>query len=153
MHVAITLSLILLEMRSITTLNYILGQKRNAAYKTYIVYGDLSPIYRKRFVTVLALILGLWVPGVALAVIATERNWFSSLNLRFYRSWRHVIRRWRLVCALSDIVLICQKQFRRRSIILAWHQNCWAITDAVTLACNILIAFSRSTCVLFGIVN
>ena len=31
---------------------YILGQKRNAAYKTYIVYGGLSTISRKRFVTV-----------------------------------------------------------------------------------------------------
>ena len=29
----------------------ILGQKRNAAYKTYIVYGGLSPISRKRFVS------------------------------------------------------------------------------------------------------
>ena len=29
----------------------VLGQKRNAAYKTYIVYGGISPISRKRFVT------------------------------------------------------------------------------------------------------
>ena len=36
----------------------ILGQKRNAAYKTYIVYGGLSPISSKRFVTVKELILG-----------------------------------------------------------------------------------------------
>ena len=35
-----------------TESKYILGQKRNAAYKTYIVYGGLSPISRKRFVTV-----------------------------------------------------------------------------------------------------
>ena len=35
----------------------------------YIVYGGLSPIYRKRFVT--ALILGLCVPGVVLAIIVT----------------------------------------------------------------------------------
>ena len=73
------------------TLVCILGQKRNAAYKTYIVYGDLSPISRKRFVSVWALIIGLWVPGVVLAIIFTERNWFSSLNLRFYRSWRRVV--------------------------------------------------------------
>ena len=132
---------------------YILGQKRNAAYKTFIVYGGLSPISRKQFVTVWALILGLWVPGVVLAIIVTGRNWFSSLNLRFYGSWRRVIRRWRHECAQSDIVPICQKRFPRRSIILAWHQNCWAITDGATLACNILIVFSRSTCVSFGIVN
>ena len=30
---------------------YILDQKRNAAYKSYIVYGGLSPMARKRFVT------------------------------------------------------------------------------------------------------
>ena len=40
-------------------LKYILGQKRNAAYKTSIVYGGLSPISRKRCVKVGALILGL----------------------------------------------------------------------------------------------
>ena len=55
--------------------------------------------------------------------------------------------------ARSDIVPICQKRFLRRSIIHAWHQNCWAITGGVTLACNIRIAFSRTTCVRFGIVN
>ena len=132
---------------------YILGQKRNAAYKTHIVYGGLSLISRKRFVTVWALILGLWVHGVVLAIIVTGRNWFSSLNQCFYQSWRCVIRRWRHEIARSDIVPICQKRFLRRSIILAWHRNCWAITDGVMLACNILIAFSRSTCVHFGIVN
>ena len=54
--------------------SYILGQKRNAKYKTYIVYGGLSSISRKRFVTVYALILGLWVPGIVLAIIVTGRN-------------------------------------------------------------------------------
>ena len=132
---------------------HILGQKRNAACKTYIVYGGLSQISSKRFVTVWALILGLWVPGVVLAIIVTRQNWFSSLNLRFYRSWRRVIMRWRHECTRSDIVPICQKRFLRRSIILAWHRNCWAITDGVTLACNILTAFSCLTCVRFGIVN
>ena len=132
---------------------YILGQKRNATYKTYIVYGGLSPISRKRFVTSWLLILGLWVPGVVLAIMVTRRNWFSSLNLRFYRSWRRVIRRWRHECARSDIVPNCQKRFLRHSIVLAWHRNCWAIIDGVTLACNILIALSRSTCVRFDIVN
>ena len=38
---------------------YILGQKRNAAYKTCIVYGGLSHISRKQYVIVWALILGL----------------------------------------------------------------------------------------------
>ena len=52
----------------------ILGQKRNAAYKTYIIYEDLSPIPSKRFVTVRALILGLWVPGVVLDIIVTGQN-------------------------------------------------------------------------------
>ena len=33
---------------------YILGQKRNAAYKTYIVYGGLSSISRKRCITFLS---------------------------------------------------------------------------------------------------
>ena len=61
--------------------------------------------------------------------------------------------RWRHECVRSDIVPIYQKRFLRRSIILAWHRNCWAITDGVTLACNLLIAFLRSTCVRFGIVN
>ena len=127
--------------------------KRNAAYKTYIVYGGLSPISRERFVTVWALILRVWVSGVVLAIIVTGRNWFSSLNLRFYRSWSRVIMRWRHECAWYDIVPICQKRYLRRSIILACHQNCWAITDSVTLVCNILIIFSLSTCVRFGIVN
>ena len=131
----------------------ILGQKRNAAYETYIVYEGLSLISRKRLVTVLALILGLWVLGVVLAIIVNGQNWFISLNLRFYRSWCRVIRRWRHECARSDIVPICQKRFLRRLVILALHQNYWAITDGVTLACNILIVFSRSTCVRFGIVN
>ena len=36
----------------IVSISDILGQKRNAAYKTYIVYGGLSSISRKRFVTV-----------------------------------------------------------------------------------------------------
>ena len=120
---------------------FMLGQKRNAAYKTYIVYGGLSPISRKWFVTVSALILGLWVPGVVLAIIVTGQNWFSSLSLSFYRSWRRVIRRWRRWCARSDIVPIYQKRFLRRSIILALHRNCWAITGGVTLACNIRIPF------------
>ena len=111
---------------------YILGQKWNAAYKTYIEYGGLSPISSKRFVTVWALILGLWVPGVVLAIIVNGRNWFSSYKLRFYRSWRRVIRRWRHECARSKIVSICQKRFLRRSIILAWHRNCFAIKDSVT---------------------
>ena len=132
---------------------HILGQKRNAAYKTYIVYGGLSQISRKRLVTVWALIIGLWVPRVVLAIIVTGRNWISCLNLRFYRSWRRVIRRWRHECARSDIVPICQKRSLRRPIILAWHRNCWAIAYRVTLACNILIAFSRSICVRFSIVN
>ena len=100
-----------------------------------------------------ALTLGLWVPGFVLAIIVIGRNWFSSLNLRFYRSWRCVIGWWLHACALSGIVPICQKRYLRRSIILAWQRNCWAITERVTLACNILIAFSRSTCVRFGIVN
>ena len=145
------------KFRILEVLNFhpcnILGQKRNAAYKTYIVYGGLSPISRKRFVIVWALVLGLWVPGVVLAIIVTGRNWFSSLHLRFYRYWRRVIGGWRHECARSDIVPICQKRFLSRSIILAWHWSCWAITDVVTLACNILIAFSHSTCVRFGIVN
>ena len=98
----------------------ILGQKRNAAYKTYIVYGGVKPISLKRFVTVRALILDLWVPGVVPAIIGTGRNWFSSLNLRLYRSWRRVIRQWHHECVRSDIVPICQKRFLRRSIILAW---------------------------------
>ena len=98
----------------------ILGQKRNAAYKTYIVYGGVKPISFKRFVTVRALILDLWVPGVVPAIIGTGRNWFSSLNLRLYRSWRRVIRQWHHECVRSDIVPICQKRFLRRSIILAW---------------------------------
>ena len=132
---------------------HILGQKRNAAYKTYNVYGGLSPISRKRCVIVWALILGLWVPGVVLATIVTRQNCFSSLNLRFYRYLRCVIRRWCHVCARSDIVPNCQKRFLRRPIVLAWHRNCWAITDGATLACKILIAFSHSTCVCFGIVN
>ena len=132
---------------------HILGQKRDAAHKTYIVYGFFSPISRKRFVTVWVLVLGVWVPGVVLAIIVSRRNWFSSLNLRFNRSWRRVIRRWRHECAWSYIVPICQKRFLRRSIILTWHRNCWGITDGVTSACNIRIAFSRSTCVRFGIVN
>ena len=129
-----------------TKRGYILGQKRNAAWKTYIVYGSLSQISSKRFVIVRALILGLWVPVVVLAIIVIGRNWFSSLNLRFYRSWRRVIMRWRHECTRSDIVPICQKRFLRRSIILAWHRNWWAITDGVTLACNILIAFSFNMC-------
>ena len=82
-----------------------------------------------------------------------REKWFISLNLRFYRSKCRVFRRWRHECELSDIVPICQKRFLRRPIILAWNRNCWAITDGVTLACNILIAFSLSTCVRFGIVN
>ena len=45
------------------------------------------------------------------------------------------------------------RQQWRRSVILAWYRSCLAITDGVTLACNILITFSRSTCVHFGIVN
>ena len=52
-----------------------------------------------------------------LAIIVTRQNWFISLNLRFYRSWRRVIRRWRHECARSDIVPICQKRLLRRSII------------------------------------
>ena len=108
------------------------------------IWGGLSPISRKRFVTVWVLILGLWVPGIVLAIIVTERNWLSSLNLRFYQSWRRVIGRWRYEGALSWIVPICQKRFLRRSMILAWHRN---------VACNILSVFSRSTCVRFGIVN
>ena len=35
-----------------TKVLFILGQKRNAAYNTYIVNGSLSPISRKRCVTV-----------------------------------------------------------------------------------------------------
>ena len=35
---------------------------------------DSSPIYRKRFVTVGALIIGLRVPGVVLTIIVTGRN-------------------------------------------------------------------------------
>ena len=127
--------------------------KINATYKTYIVYGGLSPISRKRFVTVWALILGLLVPGVVLAIIVTGQNWFSSLSLRFYRSWRRIIKRWRHEYTRSDIVPDSQKRFLRRSIVLAWHRNCWAITDGATLACYILIACSRSTYVRFGIVN
>ena len=115
--------------------------------------GDSSTISRKRFVTVWALILGLWVPGVVLAIIVTGQNIFSSLNLRFYRYWRRVIWRWRHECARSDIVPSCQKRFLRRSIIFAWHRHCWAITDSVAWACNILFAFSRSICVRFGSVN
>ena len=114
---------------------------------------DSSSIYRKRFVTVGALILGLCVSGVVLAIIVTGRNWFSSLNPRFYRFWCCVIWRWRHECARSDIVQNCQKRFLRRSIVFVWHRHCWAITDGVTLACNILFAFSRSTSVRFGSVN
>ena len=153
---------------------YILGQKRNAAYKTYFVYGknskwvwsgnttitncrqpsgSLSPIARKRFVTFWALNLKLWVPRVVLAIIATGWNWFSSLNLRFYWSWCRVIRRWRHECARSDIVPNCKKRFPICSIVLAWHRNCWTINDGIMLACNILIAFWRTTCVRCGIVN
>ena len=43
--------------------------------------------------------------------------------------------------------------FLRRTIILAWNRSFWAIINGVTLACNSLIAFSRSTCVRFCIVN
>ena len=40
-------------------IKHILGHKRNAVYKTYIVYEGISPISRKRFATVWALFLGL----------------------------------------------------------------------------------------------
>ena len=84
---------------------YILGQKRNAAYNIYIVYGGLSPISRKRCVTVWALILRLWVPRVVLAIIVAGQNWFINLNLRFYRSWRRIFRRrWRHECAQSYLL-------------------------------------------------
>ena len=135
------------------TITYILGQKETPHIKHTFYLGRLSSISRKRSVTVWPLIVVLWVPGVELAIIVTQRNWFSSLNLRFYRSWRRVIRRWRLECTRPAIVPIGQKRFLRCSIILAWHRNYWSITDGVMLACIILIALTRSTCVRFGIVN
>ena len=131
---------------------YILGQKRNAAYKTHCIWGR-SPISRERFVTVWVLILGVWVPGVVLATIVTGRNRFRSLHLRFYRSWRRVITRWRNERARSSIVPVRQNCFLRRSIVHAWHRSFWAITDGITLACNILITLSWSTCVHLCIVN
>ena len=133
--------------------NIYLAKKETPHFKHTFYMGILLPISRKRSVTVWALILRLWVPRVVLAIIVTQRNWFSSLNLRFYRSWRRVIRWWRHEFARSDIVPICQKRFLRRSITLAWHRNCWSITDGVMLACIILIALTLSTCVHFGIVN
>ena len=130
-----------------------LAKKEMSHIKHILYMGDSSPISRTRFVTVWALILGLWVPGVVLAIIVTGQNWFSSLNLRFYRSWRRIVWRWRHEWARSDIVPNCQKHFLRRSVVFAWHRHSWAITDGVTLACNFLFPFSCSTCVRFGSVN
>ena len=117
-----------------------------AMYKVSCFYHKMHDFFTylphyKRFVTVWALILGLWVPWVVLAISVTGWHWFSSLNLHFYRSWRRVIRQWRHECARSDIAPNGQKRVLRRFIVLAWHQHCWAITDGVTLACNILITF------------
>ena len=127
---------------------YTWPKKKRRIYNVHCIWGCFANLSQ-----VWALILGLWVPGVVLVIIVTGQKWFSSLTIRFYRSWRRVNRRWRHECTRSDIVQICQKRFLRRSIILAWHRNCSSITDGVTLACNILIACSRSTCVRFGIVN
>ena len=41
----------------------------------------------------------------------------------------------------------------RRSIVLNWHRNCWAITDDVKLACNIHVALLCSTGVNLGVLN
>ena len=52
-----------------------------------------------------------------------------------------------------DVVPNFWKRLFRRPIVLIWHRNCLATINGVTLAFNIPIARSRSTCTNFVTVN
>ena len=117
-------------------------------------YGrlGLKPI---SIVTVWSLILWLWVPGVVLAVKIAGINRLCRWVVLMCRSWRRVVTRGRgrPGRGRSDVLPVCRKRFRRRSIVLTWHRNCCAITDEAMLATNMPIALSRSMGVNLGIVK
>ena len=73
----------------------------------------------------------------------------SIAQILVARSWRRVDTRRRPGRGQCDVVPICCKRLLRQPIVLTWHRNRLATIDVVTLAFNIPIARSRSTCAKF----
>ena len=140
-----------MSLRSLLT--HILGQKRNAAYKTYIIYGRFFTILSQTIRHSLSAdsrIMSSWgCPSYhchrAKLIQQFKPTFWSILTSRHLTmtSWM------RTVWHCSKLSETFPETFD--CLCMAWY--CWAITDGDTLACNILFTFSRSACVHFGSVK